>query len=40
MKAQVERLQASGYDKASRKRMIFASRESRQVRHRTLKGAE
>lgn len=34
MRSQAERLKASGYDSASRKQMVFASREARQVRRR------
>lgn len=40
MTAQVERLQATGYDKASRKQMVFASCEFRQVRQRSGDNAQ
>jgi Ca-activated chloride channel family protein len=39
MKAQVERLRANGFDKASRKQMVFASCELRQVRRRSGQSA-
>jgi Ca-activated chloride channel family protein len=40
MQSQVERLADSGYDKASRKQMVFASCEFRQVRRRAGESAE
>lgn len=40
LKEQVERLQASGYNRVNRKQMVFASRGYRQVRRRSAKGAQ